>query len=116
LKSLPDAGEQKFTAPTFGRFLARLLEIVSRMAEPLAPSQRGAFLEALAAELAHYPVEALGPGLLPVCLTRLGNSFARVVRRLQPLKEFTRAGNFFSAIFRTVRNLIQFTIRIRRAR
>jgi hypothetical protein len=56
LKSLPDADEQKFTAPDFWPLLAGLLEIVSGMAEP--PQARAAFLEALAVELARYPAEA----------------------------------------------------------
>jgi hypothetical protein len=41
--------------------------------EPVPPSQRAAFLEALAAEPARYPVEARGLGLLH----RLGRSLQR---------------------------------------
>lgn len=40
------------------------LEIVSDMAAALAPSQRAAFLQAIADALGRYPAEARGPGLV----------------------------------------------------
>jgi hypothetical protein len=40
------------------------LEIVSTMAAPLPPSQRAAFLQALADALARYAAEVRGPGLV----------------------------------------------------
>ena len=40
------------------------LEMVSTMAAPLPPSQRAAFLQALADALARYAAEVRGPGLV----------------------------------------------------
>ena len=40
------------------------MEAVMTLAQPLAPSERGAFLRALADALAPYPAETIGPGLI----------------------------------------------------
>jgi hypothetical protein len=52
-------------------------DVVLNLAQPLDPAMRDPFLQAVAIELARYPSEAIGPGLVNRVCRQLQREFLR---------------------------------------